>query len=309
MYRRERHLASAITLTEIDYIFKYSENPAALRPHHKRLLDDISDSQVLPATSFLSWCVKNLNDLYNYDKADKELLRRAETVAHLAIHGSYTHFYKTPTSRMAKRHFPLDTLYSNLALTWSKVITSVAQSFTPRQEISSSYSFIFDAELCFIQVTTKTCFLVPYALILCFTDMCASWFSLDCYSAIHYMKYPGYNLQTEVRDCLARMMKLLADHKQKAYFLLKMWPPLVIGSILRDIELSSEFFTTITSDVSWILKQTQFYLAETQTILSPTHAMMKLEIAGLWKTMGHPVVDMNKSTASWMTKEAVMKRP
>lgn len=103
-------------------------------------------------------------------------------------------------------------------------------------------------------------------------------------------------------------MDLLAGHQQKAYTLFKMWPSLVIGSILRDIEFSPDFLSTITSDLPAYLRHSSFYLAEITTVLSPTHAMLRLELAGLWKTLGHPIVDMDNSTASWMNKGMVLKR-
>lgn len=232
IYRRERHLATAITLTEIEYILEHQGNPAALRPHHKRIIENIKDLKILPASDFLAWCVGNASLLYTDTKEEHELHRRAEKVAHLTIQGSYSHFYKTPPPPLTKRNFPLDTLYAKLAITWNKLISEVAQSTIPRQEIIvGSYTFIFDAELCLILVTPLTCFLVPYSLVLCFADMCSAWFSVDCYASIHDDKYPGYPLLRETRACLQRMMTLLKQVKQKAYTLLKMWPSLVIGAI------------------------------------------------------------------------------
>lgn len=218
LYRRERHLASAIITTEIEYMFRHHDNPAALRPHHKRLLEDVQEMNILPATSFLSWCVKNLSYLYTHDKAGNEMLRRAEKVAHLAVSGSYSHYYKTTPPQMTQETFPLDTIYSSLALTWNHVISEVAQSFILRQEIKiGEYLFIFNAELCLVQVTTHTCYLVPYSLILCFADMCAAWFSIDCYASLYNLKYPGFKLHTEVRNCLQRIRAILENHQQSSY--------------------------------------------------------------------------------------------
>lgn len=127
--------------------------------------------------------------------------------------------------------------------------------------------------------------------------------SVDSYARISDRKYPGYSLSREVRHCLKRMMDVLAHHQQQAYAIFKMWPSLVIGAILRDIEQAPDFISTITDDLSHTLKMTSFFLQETGTIQSPTHAM-----PGLWKTMGHPIVDMNLSASSWMKKGMVMKR-
>lgn len=159
-----------------------------------------------------------------------------------------------------------------------------------------------------IKVSSFTGYLVPYSLVLCFADMCSSWFTLDCYSSIYNDKYPGYSLHHEVGRCLRNMVNLLADHQQKTYTLLKMWPSLVIGSILRDLESSPDFLITITKDLDPILKRSSFYIDEVATILGPTHAMMRLELAGLWKTMGHPIVDMDASTSNWVKKGTILKR-
>lgn len=104
------------------------------------------------------------------------------------------------------------------------------------------------------------------------------------------------------------MLSLLASHQQPTYVLLKMWPSLVIGAILRDLESSADFLETITEDLPNSLKITQFYVDEVKIILGPTYAMMRLKLARLWKTMGHPIVDMNASTASWVVKGTVLKR-
>lgn len=167
---------------------------------------------------------------------------------------------------------------------------------------------IFDAELCVIKVTSSSCYLIAYTLILCFADICAAWFSVDSYAWLHHLKYPGYSLLEEVRSCLIRMIALIVSHQQSSYTLFKMWPSLTIGAILRDLEMSYEFLHTITQDLPIHYKTSPFYLAEVATITSPVHAMLRLELTGLWKTMGHPIVDMDASTSSWYRKGTVLKR-
>lgn len=109
-YRRERHLATAITMTEVNYMLTNLKNPAPLRPHHKRLADDLKGTQILPAEGFFSWRMKNLDDLHNHGKESLLLLKRAESVAHMATKKSYSHFYKTPPPPIAERPMPLDTI-------------------------------------------------------------------------------------------------------------------------------------------------------------------------------------------------------
>lgn len=141
-----------------------------------------------------------------------------------------------------------------------------------------------------------TCFLVPYTMILCFADMCAAWFSIDCYTWIHDRKYSGYSLHQEYRNCFLRML-LLTSHRQATYTFLKMWPSLVIGSILR------EFLSTVAQDLDNRLKQTTLLTAETATVVGPVHAMLRFKLAGLWIIMGNPISNINASTASWFCSQ------
>lgn len=103
------------------------------------------------------------------------------------------------------------------------------------------------------------------------------------------------------------LLEVLREHGQLTYKLCKMWPSLVIGAILRDLEGSPSFLHTITEDVAWSLKRTRLYSTLIGTVTCAQNAMMRLELAGLWKTMGHPVIDMNKSTANWCRKGTTMK--
>lgn len=227
----------------------------------------------------------------------------------MATQQAYLHYYKSPPPEITRSSFPLNTIYSGLASSLTSAISSVAQSTVPRQEVEiGKVKIIFEAELCIVYVSTTTCFLVPYSMFLCFADMCSSWFSVDCYTWIHARKYPGYNLHVEFRECLQRMLSLLVENKQKTYTLLKMWPSLVIGSILRDLEYSPNFLTTIVEDLDPFLKRTSFYQHETAVVLSPIQAMLRLEMTGLWKVMGHPIVNMDASTTSWFSKGTVLKR-
>ncbi|CAH0703342.1 unnamed protein product [Spodoptera exigua] len=141
-----------------------------------------------------------------------------------------------------------------------------------------------------------------------FTTSTPAWFSVMSYPHIHHDKYPGYFLAQKVDRCLLGLRTLLATHGQQSYTLMKIWPSLVIGAILRGLEDSEEFLTTITSNLPHYLKIPLFYTSTTVTVTDPTHAMLKLELTGLWKTMGHPIVNMDNSTRSWFTKGTVLKR-
>ncbi|CAG4957208.1 unnamed protein product [Parnassius apollo] len=104
------------------------------------------------------------------------------------------------------------------------------------------------------------------------------------------------------------MRELMIQTGQQAHTAFKMWPSLVIGSILRDLEDSEEFFNTITADLPIEIKMSSLFTYETHRVLDPTQAMLYLEQIGLWKSMGHPVVDMDSTTSTWIKKGTFYKR-
>lgn len=143
----------------------HRDNPAALRPHHKRILGATKVMYILPAQGFLSWAAKNLDGRYDAKNEEQEMLRRAERAAHPAMSGSYSHFYKTPPASPTQAQSPLDTPHAKLAVTWTKAIPNAAQSLAPIQETPiGSLHFLPDAEPCAIKVTAPTCFTIPYSL-------------------------------------------------------------------------------------------------------------------------------------------------
>lgn len=80
-----------------------------------------------------------------------------------------------------------------------------------------------------------------------------------------------------------------------------------VASIHRSFGEGGERKQTITQDLARELKQTTFYRLAVATVTDPTHAMLRLELAGLWKTLGHPIIDMDQSTRSWFQKGTVLK--
>lgn len=214
LLRRERHLASAITTTEIDYMTKHHDNHAALRPQHKRILNDVGSQTILPASNFLAWSMSNLEDLCEQVKEDTELLRRAERIAGLATSISYEHFYKTQSPEITSRAMPVTSLEARLYITFINVISQIAQSFEPRQVVQiGKHEFVFDAEICYLSVNSHFCYVIPYSLFLCLSDMCSSWFSISCYTSIQRWKYPGFDLQDEVKKCMFNMRHLIITNK------------------------------------------------------------------------------------------------
>lgn len=67
-------------------------------------------------------------------------------------------------------------------------------------------------------------------------DMIASWFDVLCYTHLARHKYEGIDLYKEATFCITQGADYAIKHPVQIYDLMKMWPSLCIGSILRDKE-------------------------------------------------------------------------
>lgn len=62
-FRRDTHLSSAITITEIEFILTNRENPQALKEEHIRMVAHIRDLDLLHPREFFSWVLNNMEGL------------------------------------------------------------------------------------------------------------------------------------------------------------------------------------------------------------------------------------------------------
>ncbi|CAG5001626.1 unnamed protein product [Parnassius apollo] len=136
IYCRERHIATAITMTEVDYMFRNKDNPAALRPYHKRIVEETRLATILPAQAFLAWCCQDFEKWRDSNRDESETNRRASRVAAYVSQVAYTHYYKTPPPSLTETEFPLDHIYAHLSSVRARVLDEVAQSPQARIELT-----------------------------------------------------------------------------------------------------------------------------------------------------------------------------
>ncbi|KAJ2954234.1 hypothetical protein O0L34_g2479 [Tuta absoluta] len=87
-----------------------------------------------------------------------------------------------------------------------------------------------------------------------------------------------------------------------------MWPSLVISAVLKDLENNTRFWDTMHEDDLGPLLTTPLYHLITRSIITKYDAMCRLELSGLWKIFGHPIVDSVRSAATWMGKGLLLKQ-
>lgn len=94
---------------------------------------------------------------------------------------------------------------------------------------------------------------------------------------------------------------MLYEKGIQAYKIFKMWPSLVIASILRDTEQKTKLYETMNAELD-DFKKDPFYRHVTRTICNDIQVQMSLKLSGLWKCFGHPDILMDSSVSTWIKK-------
>ncbi|CAB3225852.1 unnamed protein product [Arctia plantaginis] len=129
-------------------------------------------------------------------------------------------------------------------------------------------------------------------------DCINAWCSALAYAYSCNKKYAGYNLYEEVAN--------VSIYKDNAYDILKCWQPLVIATILKDIEGDPHFYNSLKEILdkypnSLLLKVATRHIANTIDV------HFALELTGLTKCFGHPELVMDTSIATWVEKGTILK--
>nr|UZH25306.1 RNA-directed RNA polymerase [Nyavirus nyamaniniense] len=137
----------------------------------------------------------------------------------------------------------------------------------------------------------------PYTALLALTGMTDARFTTLLYARVadYWRKYPGTSLYSE---CIEFFCK--ADHDLEAlgedlYGVLKCLPSISIGAVLKhtEVKLESSFLETVIEDLPRSALAT--WMARPVNSLEEAH--VRLEVSGLWKTMGHPFINVSSSVA------------
>lgn len=298
---------SALITTEIDYLLKNRSNPAALKKEHRALLDALKkdNPKTLSSDGFFAWAFEHWEDFrgrMSTAAAFTTAIRIAAEATRISVL-DYTGLHHVPEITPSKE---LINLY-RVKAEYDRVIcditftTSFHQDYTLGRWKGQTFG-----NLHLIWNTPYTCYLITHSHFVGLRDAFNSWFDVLLYSHLCPDKYPGYNLPQEISSVLQAGREVIIGFKTRAYGLLKLWPSLVISSILRDTESKLTFHKALVKEV------TQYHgtkLFEIMTRRIPTNqaAHLALEMSGLWKCFGHPDINMDTSVAAWIRKGAAGK--
>ncbi|QPB73978.1 RdRp [Hymenopteran orino-related virus OKIAV85] len=304
LFRKDRHLSSALVTTEIEYMWQNKTNPKGLKREHRELIEDLKDETPLSSQEFIPLMLHNRHDL----AYTKRPLTELSTCMHIAANALRVSLvdYLGYADRLPCELTPLLVQCFHIKTSFDELISEITFSnlFKQKWQLGKIEGTAY-GNLHLVRVNRRS-IIITHSHLVALRDIINSWFSILCYASIYKNKYPGFNFYQEVEQMLLAGENLLWLYKREAYKIFKLWPSLTISCILRDLELRDSFHTTVTGDLEWV-KHTQFYKMLTRTMCTNTQAMLSLEISGLWKCFGHPDIDMNSSVATWIKKGSAGK--
>ncbi|KAL0105524.1 hypothetical protein PUN28_016888 [Cardiocondyla obscurior] len=307
IFRKDRHLSSALVTSEIEYMLLHKENPREVKREHRELLAHVESTraQILHSKDFFSWAMVEWKN-FSYNKESLTGLTSALRVAQEALRISTLNYTGMERLISISPNQELTILY-NIKVNFDRVISEITYSHDFHQSyMLGQYKGDTYGTLHLLWKDDGICWLITHSHFVGLRDIYGSWFSTILYSMTNENKYPGFNLYEEVSRTLEAGKQLVSRFKQDAYSFLKVWPFLVIASILRDTEGKKEFSNQLIKDLTRY-ENTKIFRLATRKIATDIQAQLHLELTGLWKCFGHPDILMTESVNSWISKGTVMK--
>ncbi|CAG9763643.1 unnamed protein product [Ceutorhynchus assimilis] len=287
IFRKDRHLASALVISEIQYMMTHRTNPKALKREHTQLLDDLSNRHIIHPQYAYSWFMDNTTRLYTHNHTPElnSLLAIATRVMEISLE-DYTNIKATyPVSTV-----PLLSAIYNIKTEFDNLFDTIVYSSEFKQpwRLGGLKGCAY-GNLHMIDITATEALIITHSHLAGIRDMFNSWFDVLLYAHINKSKYEGFDL-----------------YQEHASSVLKSWPSLAIASTLRCQEQDTRFLDSLEKDLAPIT-HTDLYKWLTRPLPTTAAVHLQLEMSGLWKCFGHPIIDMDLSVKNWIQTGAILK--
>ncbi|UDL13960.1 MAG: RNA dependent RNA polymerase [Xiangshan Nyami-like virus] len=303
IFRKDRHLSSALLTTEIEYLLANRTNDRGLKREHKNLLEDLGEKEALDSSLFLGMGFKWL-DLLASPKCTTQELTTCLHIATQALRISTLDYVNNESHVLASLTPFMVTCYQAKA-SFDSLLEKITFSTHFKEEwMLGKLKGCAYGNLHLVHFP-EGIMIITHSHLVALRDCVNSWFSILLYTQIYNHKYPGIDAYKEAESIIKQGIELVITQGTLAYKLLKMWPSLTIACILRDLESRDDFFRTITDDLD--CKDTALYKRLTGRICTTNRAMWELELSGICKCFGHPNIDMTASVNTWVKKGAAGK--
>ncbi|KAJ2941434.1 hypothetical protein O0L34_g3646 [Tuta absoluta] len=306
IFRRDRHLASALGRGEIDYLYSQWNNPPGLKKEHKMLIRDTRGATFLPSDQFLHWALLTTTRIGAAERHSRDLRRhmRIANDATILGHHNYTRFDPKLQPIQPPEH--LLRVY-----TMKRILDDIVDKITFTTKFTQEYSFFGFSAVCYgnihvVWTSDVFAYIITHTHFLAVRDCVNAWFSCLLYSYQNFSKYPGHNLYQTVSAVISVVLHDIGIYKDSTYDVLKSWQPLVIGTILKYVESRPAFLESLSEVVTNHPDSVLLRIA-TRPPLSLVDCHLSLELLGMTKCFGHPEVVMDESVAAWAEKGMVRK--
>ncbi|QDO67017.1 PolB [San Jacinto virus] len=315
LYRRDLHLSTALLGGEVDYIFHnlLVGNYERLWPDHKKVADYIKDKDVGSYRDFIReiWALRKPIEDRDYSAAKEEMTTRLRVSLATTNVGLANWTQRTGESAEGGAFCPVlgeDLINHCLEPTIIEWFAHVEANRDEIKRVSAAEAAEAHLQIngvplqCLGDIVTldlkgpSRVIVAPYTALLAVAGMTNARLTSLLYARLadYQFKYPGYSLYQETLAFYRAADEDLKTYGEDIYSILKCMPSMAIGAVLKHTEskINSQFLETVIEDLPAQSRVLQFF---TRDILTLTEAHIRLELSGLWKTMGHPFIEVLKS--------------
>lgn len=107
IFRRDRHLASALSNGEIQYLFRNWENPPGLKKEHRLLIKDTKGVMFLPSEQYVHWALRHVSGCRKAAMYNKELNRHIRVAQDATILG-HRNYTRVPLFTASENHLIIE---------------------------------------------------------------------------------------------------------------------------------------------------------------------------------------------------------
>lgn len=306
LFRRDRHLQSALHRGEIDYLFENWDNKVGLKKEHLALQRDTKGITFLQSDQYIHWALLHVSGAYKETASGHDLskhIRVANEATSIGVKDYCSVAFDGPSLR------PPPLLRQVYCI--KKRLSAITHAITFSEKYSMAYDFLGCKGKCYgnlhvVWPSDSFAYVITHSHFLAVRDCINSWFSALAYGLIASRKYPLYNMYNEVANIIYAALHDISIYKDDAYDILKSWQPLVIATILKDIEGDPSFLLSLMGTQKKFPNSMIIKIA-TRTLTTANDVHVFLELTGLTKCFGHPEIMMDESVAAWIEKGTVLK--
>ncbi|APG78650.1 RNA-dependent RNA polymerase, partial [Beihai rhabdo-like virus 3] len=309
IFRRDRHLASAIICTEIEFVKMFKNDRSKLKREHIELVkkhEDLLDYDYLRFQADFCKVIQSKPEIYG--NAPRPALAKSVLVALRVLSASEENWVFNSSSSVVRDVGPDDIITEEMVLwhDWKHIFERIYKRSCNTSKMCTSFSsgsisIDFFGDLVVLKHGGKK-ILGTYHQLLGVKSLVSSHFSALLYAKLSdiYEKYPGISLYNTVKEFLEKGREDLIKLGNSYHNIVKAVPSLAIANILERSEVLVR--NTLLSTVKGPLEKYKSKVVEflTRPIAGEAGVHVLLEVSGLWKSHGHCVIDTVSSANNFM---------